>query len=346
MSDEYQLRKDVDRFKKFLDQLEATISTKLNIDDFTIADWLDNYYTSGDVDTLLSELLENIDEKIDMTALTEALNLKADKSELNTQVVNLTTSINGKANIRHTHGWIGMQLNNWITLYVNETLGLCELKFAKEFASAQGDTYYRWHNNIVPSQYRPVGNAFGAMNYGCVLRVQADGSVGGYFPYKIDRRFTGLGSVMWHYGVSEPTSNWYNHNSLVVNETSTQTQISNTGSSWGGYFAIKESASSLQDILDWGSPFRVEVDIVAFTGNVYIQIYDGTSTLQPHLSTDLNITANQHIIINSDGETVIFDVEGTDEVEKTYETALATSRIGFRVNANSSVTFKNFKIEQ
>ncbi|WP_458456067.1 hypothetical protein [Methanobrevibacter sp.] len=346
MSDEYQLRKDVDRFKKFLDQLESSISSKLDIDDFTISSWLDNYYTSGDIDTLLSNLVENIDEKIDTDTITEELRHKVDELELTTQVATLNTSISGKADKVHTHGWVGMILNKWITLYVNETLGLCELKFAKEFASAQGDTYYRWHNNIVPQKYRPVGNAFGAMNYGSVLRVQADGSVGGYFPRAMPNRFTGLGSVMWHYGVNMIPSNWYNYNNLIVNESDNQIQISNTGSSWGGYFANKTgtSASSISDVIDWDSPFRVELDIVTFTGNAYLQIYDGTSILQKHLSTDLNLRNNNHIIINSDAETVIWDVD--DELVVTDEVALGTSRIGFRLNANASVTFKNFNIEQ
>ena len=347
MSDEYQLRKDVDRFKKFLDQLEANISSKLDIDDFTISDWLDNYYTSGDIDTLLSNLLENIDENIDTDTILDALELKADTTYVNSQISAVS---NAKADVLHYHGWVGKVLNQNVTLYVNETAGLCELKLAQSFGHATAGTSYQWHPKIIPQEYRPIGNAFGTMKYGSVLRIYADGTVGGYFPQTIDRQFTGLGSAMWHIGVSATPSNWYNHNNLTVTELSGQTQLTNAGSSWGGYFANKTdtSASSLSDLLDWDSPFRIEVDVVSFSGNVYFQIYDGTSnptqTIQWHLLNDLGLTTNNHIIVNSDAETVIWDVDG--EVVKTNETALSTSRIGFRLNAGASLTFKNFSIEQ
>lgn len=349
MSDEYQLRKDIDRFKKFLDQLEAVLYTKLNIDDLDVNNWLDEYYTSGEIDTLLSNLLMNIDEKVDVETITQRLATKADKTELESAIANINYLLSGKANTTHYHTWVGIPLDSYLTLYVNETLGICELKFAKQFGTATANTYYEWYTNgIVPKQYRPVGNAFGGLNYGGILRVKQDGNVGGYFNQSKSSKFTCLGSVMWHYGVGHIPSEWYNHNSLTVNQVNDQTQLSNTGSSWGGYFAIKSgtSPSALNDTYQWDSPFRVQFDVVNYSGNAYLQVYDGVVSPVPqkHFSTDLELTQNNHIIVSSDGETIIWDVDGT--VKKTDESALTTSRIGFRLNAGASVTFKNFSVEQ
>ena len=59
MSDEYQLRKDIDRFKSFLDALEYSLQER-GINDLNIEELLRNYYDKSDID-IIEEDVANVD---------------------------------------------------------------------------------------------------------------------------------------------------------------------------------------------------------------------------------------------------------------------------------------------
>lgn len=61
MSDEYQLRKDIDRFKGFLDALEHTINTKYGISVEDIEQLLSRFYDVSDIDLLKIKLNNDLD---------------------------------------------------------------------------------------------------------------------------------------------------------------------------------------------------------------------------------------------------------------------------------------------
>ena len=72
MSDEYQLRKDIDRFKGFLDALEYTLNTKYGISADDIEQLLSRFYDVSDIDLLKIKLnndLDSLNNSLDDLAL-------------------------------------------------------------------------------------------------------------------------------------------------------------------------------------------------------------------------------------------------------------------------------------
>lgn len=60
MSNEYQLRKDIDRFKTFLDNLEYTLKTKYNVGSEDISVLFNQFYDASDVDMIKARLKDNL----------------------------------------------------------------------------------------------------------------------------------------------------------------------------------------------------------------------------------------------------------------------------------------------
>lgn len=242
--------------------------------------------------------------------------------------------------------WVRINLNANVALYVNTTLRLCELKFNRTFNRAAAYADYTWYTDLIPPEFLPNGNAYGRMNNSGTLWVFADGTIGGSFDRALETQFTAMGNVMWSYGFKIIPESWYNYNNLTVTEVNDEIHLSNSESDWAGYFANKPGTSetSLSHIIDWDSPFRVEVDIVSYTGTVYLHTWDQVNLLQKTFITGLGVTNGSHIILTSDGETVTWEVDGN--VVITDNVALGQSRIGFRLNPNATLAFKNFTIEQ
>ena len=67
------------------------------------------------------------------------------------------------------------------------------------------------------------------------------------------------------------------------------------------------------------------------------------TTTQKSLS-ELGVGSNSKVSINSDGETIIYNIDDNEPI--VVETGLGTSRVGFRLNANATLTFKDFEINQ
>ena len=149
---------------------------------------------------------------------------------------------------------------------------------------------------------------------------------------------------VWFYdtGVSGTAStDWYESTtSGSKTVTSTGTTFSNTASQEYRVFANKPNTST--DIYDYDSPYCVEVDILDYTQStddpVYIQFYSNETSN----GINTRILETGHYKLTYDGQTRKYWIDG---VEKTpYDVVIGTSRIGFRVYTNTSVTFKNFCI--
>ena len=133
-----------------------------------------------------------------------------------------TTNNNGEAtwNITGTTGGVNdfkvanqhcyINLTNWktvsvtgatsyATLYVNESLRLCELEYVRDFGSADADKFYSWHSGAIPSTYRPSAQVNGSMNQVGTLYVDSTGEIGGKFANAWSSNRTVKGTVTWHY---------------------------------------------------------------------------------------------------------------------------------------------------
>ena len=179
MSDDYQLRKDIDRFKSFLDELDYTLQQK-DILDLDIGKLFDEYYDSSVIDTKFTDLSD--------VYLTQS-----DASDT-------------YAPISHNHNtWESVTLNSsYGTLYVNEALKLCEFQYYKQNVSftGTGETLVddgSSHNGLIPSDYLPIT----AINCDCYRSdmgalIKTDGKL------YANTDSTGSKNVncgaMWHYG--------------------------------------------------------------------------------------------------------------------------------------------------
>ena len=98
-----------------------------------------------------------------------------------------------------TSEWVETTLNQYATLYVNETTRMCELRYIRSFSSASADTFYSWGTEIIPSGYRPSSQVQGSFNQVGVLYVDSSGNIGGKFAIGWSSSRNCIGSVMWHY---------------------------------------------------------------------------------------------------------------------------------------------------
>ena len=95
--------------------------------------------------------------------------------------------------------WTSTTLNEYATLYVNEAIHLCELKYTRSFSRATEYTEYNWGTALIPRDYRPSEDSYGSMNNGGTIFITSEGNLKGYFDRTMETRFTAKGSVLWHY---------------------------------------------------------------------------------------------------------------------------------------------------
>lgn len=95
-------------------------------------------------------------------------------------------------------GWKSTSIPNG-TLYYNEDLRLCELRYSRTFNSASVNTMYEW-GQLIPSTYRPssIVNGSGNRN-GATISIDSDGKLYGRFQLAFSSSTTFYYSVMWHY---------------------------------------------------------------------------------------------------------------------------------------------------
>ena len=96
-------------------------------------------------------------------------------------------------------GWKSQTINTYATLYVNSAERICVLQYVRDFSAADADKFYEWHNNAIPTQYRPSAQVNGSFNQVGTLYVDSTGQIGGKFANAWSSNRTAKGSVMWHY---------------------------------------------------------------------------------------------------------------------------------------------------
>lgn len=142
---------------------------------------------------------------------------------------------------------------------------------------------------------------------------------------------------------------WYNASTrLTVTQNSDgSTTLENTTVNNGYYLAnqIGTSKSSYADVNEWELGACIEFDLVSTSdlGNI-VQLNDYNNNIASTKTfTALECTENNHIRIEvaTNGSVSYYVDTG---VPKSATAQTDTFAVGFRVNPNTSLTFKNFKI--
>lgn len=107
--------------------------------------------------------------------------------------------LDGKSDTTHTHTWKSQSCTAYGTLYINETIRMCELRYVRTFESATADTFYTWHTGAIPSEYRPSSQVQGAINQVGTIYVDSTGLIGGKLAKSWSSNRQVNGTVMWHY---------------------------------------------------------------------------------------------------------------------------------------------------
>lgn len=95
-------------------------------------------------------------------------------------------------------GWKSTSITNG-TLYYNEDLRLCHLRYSRTFTSASANTMYEW-GQLIPSTYRPKYMVSGSGNRnGATITIDSDGYVYGRFAIAFTSSTSFYYSAMWHY---------------------------------------------------------------------------------------------------------------------------------------------------
>lgn len=95
-------------------------------------------------------------------------------------------------------GWKSTSVTNG-TLYYNEDLRLCSLRYDREFNSGQQNTMYEW-GQIIPQAYRPKYMVTGSGNRnGATLTIDSNGYAYGRFQLAFNSNTSFYYHLMWHY---------------------------------------------------------------------------------------------------------------------------------------------------
>ena len=158
MSDEYQLRKDIDRFNRLFYNFEQELGIKLNNNINSLVEVFNNYYDQSFIDIKINELLglinskANIDHSHDDRYYTES---------------EIDVKLNSKANIDHSHddryyteSEIDERINSLQT-YSTQNMGNVTMDYNSAFVflninqlsnSGENSTVY---NLNIPSNFAP-----------------------------------------------------------------------------------------------------------------------------------------------------------------------------------------------
>lgn len=98
----------------------------------------------------------------------------------------------------NVNGWKSTSITNG-TLYYNEYLRLCHLRYSRTFNSASANTLYEW-GQLIPSTYRPPFMVTGNGNRnGATVTIDSDGYIYGRFQLAFNSSTSFYYSAMWHY---------------------------------------------------------------------------------------------------------------------------------------------------
>lgn len=133
---------------------------------------------------------------------------------------------------------------------------------------------------------------------------------------------------------------WINSSNIInVKLTTRGTILTNNTKNIGFYLATHPQKSNAQC---WNIPFTIEFDIIDFSGENFIQIYDGEYLANIVSFESLKIIKDSHVKILNNGYDVKYFVN--DDLKINRSGSKKDYFIGFRLNPNSKILFKNFQI--
>jgi len=142
--------------------------------------------------------------------------------------------------------------------------------------------------------------------------------------------------LVYDSGVTGSTASWYESTTIGTMTLSDGRTLANSES--GNYQVFLKKASTDTGVYLYDPSFAVEFDVTAITGTVRFQIYSNSTSN----GSNWDFSQTGHYKITYDGTTVKKYYNNTlfDSVSAT----IGTARVGFIVEQNESVTFKNFMI--
>lgn len=100
----------------------------------------------------------------------------------------------------HTHSWSSETLNTYATLYYNEDIRMCHLRYSRSNVTAVANQLYTWHTGLIPEGKRPLFTVNGqAQRNGAVMSVNTGGDINVRFTVAVGSAADMYYSVMWHY---------------------------------------------------------------------------------------------------------------------------------------------------
>ena len=206
------------------------------------------------------------------------------------------------------------------TILANET----PIPGAKVSFTNEGTTTIETTNNNGVATYTYTGQEAGKLNYTVT--------------------YEGLNNTFTIYDSFFHNDTFFNASNRITKTTNPDNSVTlyNPTSSNGFYLAdLTGTATSLQQCLQYTAPFTMLCEITDYAGVCYIQLYDGTTTLQPKLRT-FEIPGKPFTVrVDVYEDRVEYYVNGELREDQTWIGEMGTCRAGLRVNPGATVTYKN-----
>lgn len=136
--------------------------------------------------------------------------------------------------------------------------------------------------------------------------------------------------------------NWYSASGMQRTVDDTGTTVYKEGS-YGDIYADDPNHTF---VYDWEPPFTVELDIITYTGNNNLLIYDGITQATKSFST-LGISGNNHLKVINDGHKIRWFVDDVEKTSLEQDTSTNNCWVGLRTGANGgAIKYKNFRIHR
>lgn len=179
------------------------LKSELDVLDETFVRFKDNSSLSGkSIDSLLSNSDNNVViNATKLAGLTSDNFSKTDHTHDDRYFTEseVTAKLANKSNTSDLYNWKTSKLSSTMTLFVNESLRLCILKYSRTISSTNANNTTT-ASNIIPPNYKPKSfDVVGSMNYNAAIIASTNGDVTVRFftSYTTQRVFKG--TAVWNY---------------------------------------------------------------------------------------------------------------------------------------------------
>ena len=147
-------------------------------------------------------------------------------------------------------------------------------------------------------------------------------------------------------GIGSTGDGSFSYNSTFLNKsvdaTGTLLECDSSSSESRVYSAINPVDSSYSS---WSSPINVEMDIVASSSTIYVQLFKDTNTSISTTLSQLGLSDGGHLRISYDGSTAKYYVNGETTPTYTSNTSITGGfQVRFGVVTSATVKYKEFRI--